>query len=41
MKDIVPHGFNERIEQIKEKHQHATEEKDTTIGLLNDDLKSR
>ena len=41
MKDIVPHGFNERIEEIKEKHQNATKEKDTTIALLDDDLKSR
>ena len=40
MKEIVPRGFNARIEGIKEKHQHAIEEKDATIALLNDDLKN-
>ena len=29
------------IEEIKEKHQQAIEEKDATIALLNDDLKNR
>ena len=41
LKDIVPHGFDARIEEIQEKHQRAIEEKDATIALLNDDLKNR
>ena len=41
LKDIVPCGFNARIEGIKEKHRQAIEEKDATIALLNDDLKNR
>ena len=40
LKDIVPRGFNARIEGIKEKHRQAIEEKDATIALLNDDLKN-
>ena len=38
LKDIVPCGFEAKIEEIQEKHQHAIEEKDATIALLNDDL---
>ena len=41
LKDIVPRGFDTRIEEIKEKHRQAIEEKDVTIALLNDDLKNR
>ena len=41
LKDIVPSGFDARIEEIQEKHQRAIEEKDATIALLNDDLKNR
>ena len=41
LKDIVPRGFDARIEEIKEKHRQAIEEKDATITLLNDDLKNR
>ena len=39
LKDIVPRGFDVRIEEIQEKHRQAIEEKDATITLLNDDLK--
>ena len=41
LKDIVSRGFDARIEEIQKKHQQATEEKDATIVLLNDDLKNR
>ena len=41
LKDIVPHGFDARVEEIQEKHRQAIEEKDATIALLNDDLKNR
>ena len=41
LKDIVPRGFDARIEEIKEKLLQAIEEKDATITLLNDDLKIR
>ena len=41
LKDIVPRGFNARIEEIQEKHRQAIEEKDATISLLNDDLQKR
>ena len=41
LKDIVPSGFDARIEEIQEKHQRAIEEKNATIALLNDDLKNR
>ena len=41
LKDIVPRGFNIRIEETQEKHQQVIEEKDATIALLNDDLKNR
>ena len=41
LKDIVPRGFDARIEEIQEKHRQAIEEKDATIGLLNDDPKKR
>ena len=40
-KDIVPCGFDSRIEEIKEKHRQAIEEKDAAIALLNYDLKNR
>ena len=39
LKDIVPRGFDAKIEGIQEKHRQAIEKKDTTITLLNDDLK--
>ena len=41
LKDIVPHGFDAKIERIQEKHRRVVEEKDATIELLNDDLKNR
>ena len=40
LKDIVPRGFDARIEEIQEKHQQAIEKKDETIALFNDDLKN-
>ena len=41
LKDIVPSGFDSRIEEIKEKYRQAIEEKDAAIALLNYDLKNR
>ena len=41
LNNIVPRGFDERIEKIQEKHRLAIEEKDATIALLNDDLQNR
>ena len=41
LKDIVPRGFDAKIEEIAGKHQQAIKEKDATIALLNDDLKNR
>ena len=41
LKDIVPCGFDAKIEYIRGKHQQAIKEKDETIALLNDDLKNR
>ena len=41
MKDIVPRGFDVKIEEIQESHRQAIDEKDATIALLNDDLKNR
>ena len=41
LKDIVPRGFDARIEEIQEKHRQAIEEKDATISLFNDDLQKR
>ena len=41
MKDIVPRGFDARIEGIQEKYKRAIEEKDTTVALPNDDLQKR
>ena len=41
LKDIVPHAFDARIEEIQEKHQRAIEEKDAALALLNDDLQNR
>ena len=38
LKDIVPRGFDARIEETQEKHQQVIKEKDATIALLNDDL---
>ena len=40
LKDIVPRGFNVRIEEIQEKHQQPIKEKDAAIALLNDDVKN-
>ena len=39
MKDIVPRGFDARIEEIQGKHQQAIEKEDAALALLNDDLK--
>ena len=41
LKDIVPRGFDIRIEEVQEKHRQAIIEKDAAIALLNDDLKNR
>ena len=41
MKDIVPRGFDVKIEEIQENHRQAIEKKDATIALLSDDLKNR
>ena len=41
LKDIVPRGFDARIEEIQEKHRRAIEEKDAALALLNDDLQNR
>ena len=41
LKYIVSRGFDARIEEIQKKHQQATEEKDATIVLLNDDPNNR
>ena len=41
LNNIVPRGFDERIEKIQEKHRQAIEEKDATIAMLNDDLQNR
>ena len=55
LKDIVPRGFDAKIEDLisrvqaldftneeeRQAHQQVIEEKDTTIALLNDDLKDR
>ena len=40
LKDIVPRGFDVRIEKIQEMHQQAIKEKNATIALLNYDLKN-
>ena len=40
LKDIIPRGFDTRIEEIQEKHRQTIEEKDAAIALLNDDLKT-
>ena len=34
LKDMVPRGFDARIEEIQEKHRQAIEEKDAVIALL-------
>ena len=41
LKDIVPRGFDARIEEIQKKHRQAIEKKGATMALLNDDLKTR
>ena len=41
LKDIVPRGFNARIEEIQEKLRQAIEEKAALIALLTDDLQDR
>ena len=41
LKDIVPRGFDVRIEEIQGQHQQAIEEKDAVIALKNDDLQGR
>ena len=38
LKDIVPPGFDARIEEIQRKHQQAIKEKDAALALLGDDL---
>ena len=40
-KDIVPCGFDAKIEEIQEKHRRAIEEKDAALALLNDYLQNR
>ena len=39
LRDIVPHGFDARIEEIQEKHRQAIEEKYAALALLNDNLR--
>ena len=34
LKDIVPHGFDARIEEIQEKHQQAITDRDNQIKAL-------
>ena len=41
LKDIVPRGFDARVEEIQEKHRQAIEEKDAAIALLNDEVENR
>ena len=41
LKDIVPSGFDARIEEIQEKHRQAIEEKDAALTLFNDDQQDR
>ena len=41
LKDIVPRGFDARIEEIQGQHQQAIEEKDAVIALMNNDLQDR
>ena len=41
LKDIVPRGFNARINKIQEEHQRAIEEEDAARALLSDDLQNR
>ena len=41
LKDIVPRGFDARVEEIQKKLQQAIEEKHAAIALLNDDLKNQ
>ena len=41
LKDIVPCGFDVRIDKIQEKHRQAIEKKHTAIALLNDNLQNR
>ena len=41
LKDIVPRGFDARIEEIQEKHQQAIEEKDAALAFLTNDLQDR
>ena len=41
LKDIVPRGFDARIEEIQGKHQQAIEEKDAALALLNDDVQEQ
>ena len=41
LKDIVPRGFDAKIEKIQEKNQQAIEKKDAAIALLTDNLQDR
>ena len=41
LKDIVPRGFDVKIEETQEKHQRTIDGKDATIALLNDSLENR
>ena len=41
LKDIVPRGFDARIEEIQENRRQAIKEKDVALPLLNDDLQNR
>ena len=40
LKDIVPRGFDARIQEIQEKQQQAIEEKDPALALLTNDLQA-
>ena len=41
LKDIVPLGFDTRIEETQVQHQQAIKEKDAMIALINDNLQDR
>ena len=41
LKDVVPRGFDAKIEEIQKKHRRAIEEKDAALALFNDDLQNR
>ena len=41
LKDIVPRGFDARIEKIQEKYRQAIREKNAANAFHNDDIKNR